>query len=154
MKRKTNELTIVIPAYNEEASIKETIQNIKKFVPDSEIIIVDDGSKDATKERAKKEKVRVIVHSTNKGYGEALKTGMRNAKSKYIGFLDADMTYHPKYLPIMLDLIKKFDLDCVWGNRFGGIRNNMPLVRKLGNSMITLIFLFVTGKNIYDSSSG
>jgi len=54
----------------------------------------------------------------------------------------------------MLEHIKKYDLDCVWGNRFGGTKNKMPLIRKIGNRLFTLIFLLITGKNVYDCSSG
>ncbi len=148
------DLTVVVPAYNEEASIKETIRNIKKYVQKSPIIVVDDGSKDRTKEIAKREKVGVISHETNRGYGAALKTGMLAAKTKYVAFLDADMTYNPKYFQVMMDHMKKYDLDCIWGNRFGGTKNKMPLIRKIGNRVISTIFWLVTNKNIGDSSSG
>ena len=104
------ELTVVVPAYNEEASIKETITNIKKYVPQNKIIVVDDGSTDRTKEKAKKEKIMVILHPKNKGYMVALATGMLAIKTKYVGFLDADMTYNPKYIPIMMGYMKKFNL--------------------------------------------
>jgi len=148
------ELTVVVPAYNEEASIKDTIRNIKKNAPKCKIIVVDDASRDKTKDIAKKEKVKVISHNLNKGYGAALKTGMFAAKTKYIAFLDADMTYNPKYLPVMLSCLKKFNLDCVWGNRFGGSKNKMTLVRKIGNRVITLILWLITNKNVKDSSCG
>ena len=148
------ELTVIVPAYNEEASIKDTIRNIKKDVPKSDIIVVDDGSRDKTKDIARKEKVKVIPHNPNKGYGAALKTGMFAAKTKYIAFLDADMTYNPKYLPVMLSCLKKFNLDCVWCNRFGGSKNKMPFIRKIGNRVISLIFWLITGRNVKDSSCG
>ena len=148
------ELTVVVPAYNEEVSIKGTIRNIKKDVPKSDIIVVDDASEDKTKDIARKEKVKVISHNPNKGYGAALKTGMFAAKTKYIAFLDADMTYNPKYLPVMLSCLKEFNLDCVWGNRFGGSKNKMPFIRKIGNRVISLIFWLITGRNVKDSSCG
>lgn len=148
------ELTIVVPAYNEESSIRSAIKSIKKHVPDGKIIVVDDDSKDRTKDIAKEEKVKVISHNINKGYGAALKTGMFAAKTKYVGFLDADMTYNPIYFPLMLDYSKKFDLDCIWGNRFTGAKNRMPFVRKIGNKMISLIFWLITNKNVGDCSSG
>jgi glycosyltransferase involved in cell wall biosynthesis len=148
------ELTVVVPAYNEEASIKETIKNIKKYVSNAVIIVVDDFSKDSTKDIAKKEGVKVISHKVNKGYGAALKTGILAAKTKYVAFLDADMTYNPMYFVLMLKLMKKLDLDCIWGNRFGGSKNKMPLVRKIGNRMMTVLFLLITSKNISDCSSG
>lgn len=148
------ELTIVVPAYNEEASIRDTIRSIRRYVPKAKIIVVDDGSFDNTSKIAKKEKVTVILHKTNKGYGVALKTGLSSAKTKYVAFLDADLTYNPKYFPLMIRLMKKFDLDCIWGNRFGGTRNKMPFIRKIGNKLITFIFLLITGKKVYDCSSG
>ncbi|MAG92070.1 hypothetical protein CMO83_05330 [Candidatus Woesearchaeota archaeon] len=148
------ELTVVVPAYNEESSIRATIKNIKKYVPDAYIIIVDDGSKDKTIETAKKEKVKIIVHKANKGYGAALKTGMFAAKTGYVAFLDADMTYNPKYFPLMMKYVKKFDLDSIWGNRFAGTRNKMPFIRKIGNKIFALLFWLITGENVGDCSSG
>ena len=148
------EVTVVIPAYNEEASIRDTIKSVKKHVPHSIITVVDDCSKDKTNEIAINEKVKVIRHSKNKGYGAALKTGMLAAKTKYVAFLDADMTYDPAYFPKMIYLLKKHKLDTVWGNRFAGAKNKMPIIRKFGNKVISLIFLLVTMKNIGDSSSG
>jgi len=148
------ELTVVVPAYNEEASIRSTIKNIKKYFPKVVIIVVDDFSTDKTKDIAKKEKVKVISHKNNKGYGAALKTGMLAAKTKYVAFLDADMTYNPMYFTVMMKLMKKFNLDCIWGNRFGGSKNKMPFVRKIGNRMMTILFLLITNKNISDCSSG
>lgn len=148
------DLTVTIPAYNEEASIKDTIRSVKSHVPKCTIIVVDDCSTDKTNKIAKNEKVKVIRHSRNKGYGAALKTGMLAAKTKYVAFLDADMTYDPLYFPVMLDCMKKENLDCIWGNRFAGAKNKMPAVRKFGNKVISLIFWMATMKNVGDSSSG
>ena len=148
------ELTVVVPAYNEEKSIKETIESIKKHVPESVVTIVDDGCKDRTTEIAKKLKVGVISHNKNKGYGAALKTGLLAAKTRYVAFLDADMTYNPAYFPKMMDYMKRFHLDCIWGNRFGGSSNKMPFIRKIGNTMIALFFFLMTGHNVRDCSSG
>lgn len=148
------ELTVVVPAYNEESSIGNTIISIRNRLPKAKIIVVNDCSSDGTKEIAEKEGAVVVSHNVNKGYGESLKTGMRMAKSEYVAFLDADLTYDPCYFPIMLDYMKKYNLDCVWGNRFGGTKNKMPFIRKIGNRLFTLIFLLITGKNVYDCSSG
>ncbi len=148
------ELTIIIPAYNEEESIKDTIRSIKKYNPKCGIIVVDDNSKDKTKDIAKNENVKVISHKSNQGYGAALKTGMLEAKSKYVGFLDADMTYNPKYFPKMLDYMKNDKLDIIWGSRFGGNKNKMSLIRKIGNRFFVLFFFLITGKNVGDCASG
>lgn len=148
------DLTVTIPAYNEEASIKDTIKSVKMHVPQCTIIVVDDCSTDKTNEIAKNEKARVIRHAKNKGYGAALKTGMLAARTKYVAFLDADMTYDPVYFPAMLDYMKKEDLDCIWGNRFAGAKNKMPAIRKFGNKVISFIFWLATMRNVGDSSSG
>jgi glycosyltransferase involved in cell wall biosynthesis len=148
------ELSIVIPAYNEEKSIEETIKKINKFTPDGRIIIVDDGSSDSTRERAEKLGVSVISHKRNRGYGAALKTGFRNSETELITFLDADLTYHPKYLPALLERLKRENLDIAWGNRFGGSINKMPLTRKFGNRMISLILFLVSLRWVNDCTSG
>ena len=148
------DLSIVIPAYNEERSIEETIRKIAKFNPDGKIIVVDDGSSDRTGEIAGKLGVRVVTHEKNRGYGAALKTGFRSAETGLITFLDADLTYHPKYLPVLLERLMKQDLDIVWGNRFGGRVNKMPLTRKLGNRMISLILFLISLKWVNDCTSG
>jgi len=152
MRRK--KLTIVIPAYNEEASLETSILKVKESCPDSKIIIVNDGSIDNTEKVAKKLHVRVITHDINKGYGAALKTGLREIDTDYVAFLDADLTYDPEYLPILLTYAEKEELDCVWGNRFGGSVNRMLLIRKIGNRLIALIFFLTTLKKINDCSSG
>jgi len=148
------EFTVVIPAYNEENSIKEIVENIKKNLPKAEIIVVNDGSTDNTKKIVESLNVTLINHKQNMGYGAALKTGLKKAKTKYVGFIDADMTYDPIYLKLFLEYIKKKNLDCVWGNRFGGKINKMPLIRKIGNKFINFIFFLITFKKISDCTSG
>jgi glycosyltransferase involved in cell wall biosynthesis len=148
------DLTIVIPAYNEERSIEETIEKVSKYQPGARILVVDDGSSDRTREIAEKKGVRVISHGRNRGYGAALKTGFRNADTGLITFLDADLTYHPKYITDMVSLLEKESLDVVWGDRFGGSVNKMPRTRKLGNRMISLVLFMVTLKWVNDCTSG
>jgi glycosyltransferase involved in cell wall biosynthesis len=148
------ELSIIIPAYNEEKSIEETIKNIIKYNPDGRIIVVDDGSSDKTRERSESLGVRVISHKRNRGYGAALKTGFRNADTDLLTFLDADLTYHPKYLPTLLEKLKRENLDIVWGNRFGGKVNKMPRSRKFGNRMISLVLFIMSLKWVNDCTSG
>lgn len=153
--RKTmKDISVIIPVYNEEKSIKNAVRMVRKTCPQSELIIVDDGSSDKTAEIARSLKVKLISHSKNSGYGAALKTGFSNAKTKYVAFLDADMTYNPKYIPILLEHAKIEDLDVVWGNRFGGRFNRMPVIRKIGNRIISIVMLLVTRRCISDCASG
>ncbi len=152
-----SELTIVIPVYNEDASIQKTIEEVSKCLPKSKILAVNDGSTDNTERildnLKKKYKNLEVINQKNKGYGGALSTGFLNAKTKYVGFLDADLTYPPEYFSTILDLLKKKDLDFVVGNRFGGKKNEMPLLRKIGNTIIRCFFFVWTGKYI-DVTSG
>ena len=153
------DLTVVVPAYNEEKNIEQTVSNINKAVKNCQMLVVNDCSRDNTLEVLKKLKKKyknlsVLSHKKNGGYGAALKTGFANAKTKYVAFLDADLTYHPKYIPPMLLKLKALNLDVVWGNRFGGQINQMPLLRKIGNKMILAFFLLMTRRWIYDCASG
>lgn len=148
------EISVIIPVYNEEKSIEIAVKRVRKVCPKSELLIVNDGSSDKTAEIVRRLKVKLITHDKNRGYGAALKTGFSEAKTRYIAFLDADMTYDPKYIPMLLKLAKDEDLDVVWGNRFGGSFNRMPVVRKIGNKIISLVMLIVTRRFISDCASG
>ena len=87
----SKDLTICVPAYNEEDSIGRTLQELRSLSPESEILVVDDGSSDATRQiAASVQGVRVLSHERNRGYGAALKTGMRSASRKAILWYDAD----------------------------------------------------------------
>ena len=152
------DLTVIIPIYNEEKSIKETIDSINRHI-NCEILAINDCSTDNTLKilkslKRKNKNLKIISKKINKGYGAALKTGFLNTKTKFLGFLDADLTYHPKYIPRLLNLIKKDNLDCAWCNRYGGKFNEMPLERKIGNKIIVLMFFIVTGKYIPDVTCG
>lgn len=147
-------LSVIIPVYNEEKSIENAVRKVRRFCPGCELIVVDDGSGDRTAEIAKGLKVRLVSHRVNKGYGAALKTGFSEAGGEYIAFLDADMTYHPKYIPLLLECARAEGLDVAWGNRFGGDFNRMPGIRKLGNRIISFVMLLATRRHVRDCSSG
>ncbi len=146
-------LTVVIPAYNEEPSIAETVETIMIICPGSRIVVVDDGSKDRTAERAKQAGAGVISHPSNRGYGAALKTGFSSARTDYIAFIDADLTYDPNMIPVLMNAVAT-EVDCAWGNRFGGETNEMPKIRKLGNRIISIVFFLATFRKVSDCSSG
>ncbi len=153
------DLTVVIPAYNEEAGIKTAIKEVNNCLPESRILVIDDASSDRTLDIVKglKQKYKnldFVSHDKNKGYGAALVSGFQNAYTGYVAFLDADMTYHPKYIASLMEAVKKHNLDVAWCNRFGGRKNNMPLIRKIGNRMLAYLFMAVTLRYIPDISSG
>ncbi len=108
------QVSIVLPVYNEEANIKETfdklLNSVKAHNLECEIIVVDDGSKDRTKEIIKQYDVKLIEHEQNKGYGAALKTGIHFAKYDIIAMSDADGTYPVEQIPGLVKYIDNYDM--------------------------------------------
>ncbi len=159
-------LSIVIPAYNEESGIAEIVNRVLAVredlqasgVDDMELIVVDDGSQDKTAEITEElaqhsEKLRLIRHPINKGYGAALKTGFSQASGDLLGFLDADGTYPPEYFPALV----KPALDggeLVIGSRMSGAKSDMPVTRRIGNFFFANLLSIVGFQKITDSASG
>jgi glycosyltransferase involved in cell wall biosynthesis len=154
-------LTVVIPAYNEEAGIEEIARRVlavkpalaKVGVSELELIVVDDGSKDRTGEIAGAIEGVTLIRQKNKGYGGALKTGFNHAKGELIGFLDADGTYPPEYFPqLCVEALKGADL--VIGSRMAGEKSQMPLTRRVGNFFFANLLTLVSRQRVTDSASG
>ncbi len=149
-------LSVVIPALNEEESIGKVLQRIKRSLDRSflsyEIIVVDDGSTDRTAMIAKAYGARVISKKQNSGYGAALKAGLFQARGQFLAFLDADSTYPPEVLPLMLKQAEHYSL--VVGSRFTLSRNGMRLVRKVGNLLFAVTVAILTLTNTTDVWSG
>lgn len=148
------QITVVIPAFNEEFSIKKVLLNLKneldKLQIDYEIIAVNDGSCDNTKEIAESVSgVKVINHSANKGYGAAIKTGVRKASYDLILLIDADGQHKPEYIKDFLKYIDTHDM--VIGKREGYLG---PALRQPGKKFLTLIANYLVGQKIPDINSG
>lgn len=141
----------VIPAYNEENSIRQVISETKKYI--SNIIVVDDGSKDKTFEEAKKENVIVLKHVINLGKGAALKTGCDYAikqEASHIIVLDADTQHEPLQIP---DFLKGLDnVDVVLGYR--KLNKEMPSILKLGNWFINKMTKLLYDMALHDTQCG
>ncbi|HUS69416.1 MAG TPA: glycosyltransferase family 2 protein [Anaerolineae bacterium] len=108
-------VSIIVPAYNEEEGISTTLADIKAALSrdpiEYEIIVVDDGSTDGTSDAAQRQAgVRLIQHHTNRGYGAALKSGIRQARHDWIAIIDADGTYPPSAMPTLLQEIEHCDM--------------------------------------------
>jgi len=102
-------LSIIIPTLNEENGIVKTLSQINELGIDKEVIVVDGLSTDKTVENARKMGAKIIIEK-RKGKGIAMATGVENAKGELIAFLDGDGTYPPRYLPVMQELAKKYDV--------------------------------------------
>jgi len=152
------DVSIIVPAYNEQKSVGKTIRELLKIVhhvPEKkfEIIFVDDGSTDKTSELIQKQsQVRLIHHKTNKGYGASLKTGIKNAHGEWILITDCDQTYPIDRIP---DLIKRADegYDMVIGARTGKIVK-VPLLRRPAKMFLKFLVNYLSGKKIPDFNSG
>lgn len=141
----------IIPAYNEETNIKKTISETKKYI--SNIVVVDDGSKDKTSEEAKKENVILLKHIINLGKGAALKTGcdyaLKQSANKII-VLDADAQHEPSQVPNFLNELK--DADVVLGYR--ELNKEMPSILKFGNWFINKTTKLLYNVNLHDTQCG
>jgi glycosyltransferase involved in cell wall biosynthesis len=154
-------MSVIIAAYNEEATIEEIIIRVRKvLVPDieKEIVVVDDGSKDKTREILKKiEGIRVFFHERNLGKGGALKPGIANATGDVIILQDADLEYSPEDYPALIIPILNDKVDLVLGSRFHSYgprfftKNGDPFFSHyIGNKMIIGLTNFLYGQKITD----
>ena len=150
-------LTFVIPAYNEEGAIISTVERVKAILDKldipSELIVVNDGSKDATRERALGiSGIRVISHPVNTGYGSALKTGILSARYEWIGIIDADCTYDCELIPELVEKMKA-GFDMVVAARKNVLQVDKPVKRFFRKALIKGLNL-LTSKKIEDPNSG
>ena len=141
----------VIPAYNEEKSIAEIVRKTKRYI--SNVIVIDDGSKDKTKEMAEKSGAVVLRHIVNLGKGATLKTGCDYAAKKNAGLivvLDADAQHDPDDIPRFVEKLKKYDM--VFS--FRKLSGKMPLVLRLGNWFISRVARVLFKVDLFDTQSG
>lgn len=155
-------LSIVIPAYNEENGIAEIIERVLAVRPavaeagveGFELLVVDDGSRDRTAEIARRYADVRVIQQTNRGYGGALKTGFREARGELLAFLDADGTYPPESYPDLCRAALEHDADVVVGSRMSGTRSQMPITRRVGNTLFAALLSVLSSTRVSDSASG
>jgi glycosyltransferase involved in cell wall biosynthesis len=150
-----NRVSIVIPAFNEEESAAQVMEEIKKVVAadpnEYEIIVVDDGSTDNTAQVLEAAGVRVVRHPVNRGYGAALKTGIRHAAGDIVVITDSDGTYPNEQIPAIVGLMK--DHDMVVGARIGS-KVSIPLIRRPAKWALRMLANYLSGSKIPDLNSG
>ena len=144
------EVTILLPAYNEEQGIGQTIRKIIELYPDYEIFVVDDGSTDRTKEEAVKAGAHVWRHPHNIGNGAAIKTGLRYASGDWIVMMDADGQHDPADIAKLLENKDKYDM--VVGARSRA--SETSLHRDLANFIYNGLASYVTKFKVEDLTSG
>jgi glycosyltransferase involved in cell wall biosynthesis len=146
---------VVVPCYNEEATIQSLIDLVLNSPWVAEIIVVDDGSKDRSREilaNIDNAKVRVVLHEVNQGKGAALRTGFKHATSEYVIVQDADLEYDPSEYPLVLEPLLDDRADVVFGSRFLSGRPHRVLYfwHSLGNKFLTLMSNMFTDINLTD----
>lgn len=145
-------ISIIIPCYNEEASVIEVVKSIPRQA--SEIIVVDNNSQDRTSEKAKSAGARVVFE-LKPGYGRAIQAGFKQASGEIFVVMDGDGQYPADMIMPMVDCLQKERLDFISGTRFPMLNpDSMNLMRKLGNWGLTFVSNMLFGFRLKDSQSG
>lgn len=161
-------LSILVPVYNEERTLEEVVRRISAVPTPKEIIIVDDGSKDRSREiltRLHKENdravsadntIRVFFQPQNQGKGAAIKAALSHVTGEVVIIQDADLEYDPKDYPTLLEPIQSGLADVVYGTRFygGGAHRVLFFWHYVGNQLLTLISNIITNLNLSDMEVG
>jgi len=152
-------LSVIIPVYNEVESIKIILKRVQDTNLVSEIVIVDDGSKDGTRDVLKtldgKDGVRVILHEKNQGKGAAVRTGMNAATGEILLIQDADLEYDPRDYPELLKPIEEGLADVVYGSRFLGRAHRVTMFWHLvANRMLTFLTNILYNTILTDMETG
>jgi glycosyltransferase involved in cell wall biosynthesis len=146
-------LSIVIPAYNEEEGIAATLRELLARFADAEVIVVDDGSTDRTADEVRAiEGVRLLTHEMNRGYGAAIRTGIRNAGGNFIAWYDSDGQHTPESLEAMWQLMQTENIHAVIGARTAA--SAIESRRRLGKWLLSLIVQLVAGRRMPDVNCG
>lgn len=138
-------LSVIVPVYNEYATVHDAIQAVLAVDMADEIVIVDDGSTDGTRDlypeiEAMSDVIRVHMHSHNQGKGAAVRTGFGLATGDIFLIQDADLEYDPRDYELLIRPIREGRADVVYGSRFkGGVVRAFSFYRMIGNRFLTLV---------------
>jgi glycosyltransferase involved in cell wall biosynthesis len=148
-------LSIVIPVYNEVNTVKRLLLRVREVPLWLEVIVVDDGSGDGTKDILSQFEGtlidKLVMHEKNEGKGAALRTGFAHATGDVVVVQDADMEYDPRELPMLLQPILEGKADAVYGSRFlGGPHRVLLFWHSIGNRVLTILSNMATDLNLTD----
>jgi glycosyltransferase involved in cell wall biosynthesis len=144
---------IVVPVFNEEASIDEFVARVDRLGYASSLVVVDNASTDGTVARlARYPSVRLIRHARNEGYGASIRDGVAAGTSELVVVIDADLEYPPEAVPRLVAALGEHAV--VYGSRFLAGRPPMPLARRVGNRAVTALFNLLFGQRTTDLYTG
>ncbi len=153
------DITVILPTYNEVHTISEILNRVKATGCAREILVVDDGSTDGTRECLARldgcSPIRVIYHERNQGKGAAVRTGIQNATGEVIIIQDADLEYDPRDYPELLRPIEEGVAEVVYGSRFlGGARRPVFFWNMVANKLLTLMTNVLYNNILSDMETG
>jgi glycosyltransferase involved in cell wall biosynthesis len=162
MKEKTNFLSVIVPAYKQEKTIKKDLMRIKEVLDkiryDYELICVVDGKEDNTYKNARKarsSKISVAGYKNNRGKGYAVRYGMARAKGNYIAFIDSGMDIDPNGISMIIEHMEWYDADIIVGSkRHPASQVNYPFLRKIYSIGYQIGLKILFGLNIKDTQAG
>jgi glycosyltransferase involved in cell wall biosynthesis len=152
-------LSVIIPVYNESKTIQEIIRRVQRTTLAHEIIVVDDGSKDGTRDLLAaldgKRRVRIVLHEKNLGKGAAVRTGIAHATGDVLLIQDADLEYDPREYPHLLQPIEEGLADVVYGSRFLGAPHRAILFwNMVANKILTFMTNILYNTILSDMETG
>ncbi len=149
-----SKVTLIIPAYNEEAGITDTIRGVLSLIPSIKIIVINDGSTDGTSKALETLTglVQVIEHKINRGYGASLKTGMKNSTTEYVVWYDADGQHFSEDIESIVEPVYNNSCDANFGAR--SLKQSFILLRAPGKFILKFISEIVARRRIPDLNCG
>src|SRR3990172_3729589 len=152
-------ISVIIPTYNEAQTIREIIRRVEAEQVADEVLVVDDGSSDGTREILMEINgsgpVKTVLHEVNQGKGAAVRTGIKHAQGEVIIVQDADLEYDPRDFRAMLQPIQEGLADVVYGSRFlGGPRRPVMFWHMVANKMLTLMTNILYDTILTDMETG
>lgn len=152
-------ISVIIPVYNERQTIEEIIRRVQRMQLADEILVIDDGSTDGTREVLKALDgaggVRVVLKERNQGKGSAVRTGLQEAAGDVLLIQDADLEYDPREYPNLLRPIEEGIADVVYGSRFlGGARRPILFLNMVANKILTLVTNILYNNILTDMETG